>query len=79
MLIILLTRNLTFDPDIRQSSHLLMIPLHCFSSNYRTRGQFECDVLRFCFLFVLISFIHMDGVDAVHRLFTFSRHANKTG
>ena len=29
------------------------------------RGQFECDVLCFCFVFVLISFIHMDGVVAV--------------
>ena len=25
----ILIRNLPFDPDVRQSSHPLMIPLHC--------------------------------------------------
>ena len=50
---ILLTRNLPFDSYVRQWSHPLMIPLHCLwaKSNNRTRGQFECDVNRFCFCF----------------------------
>ena len=41
----LLTRNLSFDSDVRQWSHPLIIPLHCLwakSSNI-TCGQFECD------------------------------------
>ena len=45
----LLTRNLSFDSDVRQWSHPLIIPLHCLwakSSNI-TCGQFECDVF-FC-------------------------------
>ena len=43
---ILLTRNLPFDSYVRQQSHPLMIPLHCFwaKSNNRTHGQFECDM-----------------------------------
>ena len=51
---ILLTRNLPFDSDVRQWSHPLMILLHCLwaKSNYRTRGQFECDMFCFCFDFV---------------------------
>ena len=38
--IILLTRNLPCDSDVKQWSHLLMIPLHCLwaKSNNRTRG-----------------------------------------
>ena len=55
---ILLAINLPFDPDIRQWSHALMIPLHCLidKSNNRTRCQFEYDVaLVFLFLF---DFIH---------------------
>ena len=47
---ILLTRNLPFDSDVRQWSHLLTIPLHCL-----TRGQFEFDMLGFAF--VLIAFV----------------------
>ena len=48
---ILLTRNLHSDSDVRQLSHPLMILLHCLwaKSNYRTRGQFECDVTLFLF------------------------------
>ena len=50
---ILLTRNLHFDSDVRQWSHPLMILLHCLwaNSNYRTRGQFECDMTLFLFWF----------------------------
>ena len=57
----ILTRNLPFDPDVRQSSHPLMIPLHCLwaSWNYRMRGQFECDVL--CFCFVCFDFVYSHG------------------
>ena len=55
---ILLTRNLPFDSDIRQLSHLFIIPLHCL-----TRGKFKCDVLGF--VFVLISFGHMHGAIVV--------------
>ena len=40
---ILLIRNFPFDPDVRQGSHTLMVPL-LVKSNNRTRGQFECDV-----------------------------------
>ena len=49
-----LTRNLHFDSDVRQWNHPLMILLHCLwaKSNYRTRGQFECDMFCFCFDFV---------------------------
>ena len=73
---ILLTRNLHFDPDVRQWSHPLMILLHCLwaKSNYRTRGQFECDVTLFWFrLFTCTMRLFF------HSLFTFSRYANKTG
>ena len=57
---ILLTRNLPIESSVRQWSHPLMIPLHCFvyciilhcfilylwvKSNKRARGQFKCDVL----------------------------------
>ena len=54
---ILLTRNLTFDSDVRHGSHPLMIPLHCLWAklNDRTCGQFESDVTWFCFCF---SFVH---------------------
>ena len=50
---ILLARNITFDSDVRQWSHSLMITLHCLwdESNNRTRGQFECGVIWFCFCF----------------------------
>ena len=55
----LLTKNLPFGSDVRQWSHPLMIPLHylCAKSNYRTRGQFECDVtlFLFCFCFDFVS------------------------
>ena len=51
---ILLIRNLPFDSDVRQRSHALITPLYCLwaKSNYRTCGQFECDILCFCFDFV---------------------------
>ena len=56
---ILLTRYLPFDSDVRQWSHLLMIPLHCLwaKSSNKTRSQFECDVALFlvCFCF---DFVH---------------------
>ena len=50
---ILLPKNLSFDSDVRHWSHLLMIPLRCLwgESNNRLRGQFECDVIWFCFCF----------------------------
>ena len=53
-----LTRNLAV-------SHPVMIPLHCVwaKSNNRTRGQFECDVVWFCF--VLISLVHVHGAVVV--------------
>ena len=37
-------------------SHPLTIPLHCFGAklNNRTRGQFECDVIWFCFYFEFV-------------------------
>ena len=64
---ILFTRNLSFDSDVRQSSHPLMIPLHCLwtKSKIRTRGQFECDVTLFLLFFVLISFFQMHGAIVV--------------
>ena len=64
---ILLARNLSFDSDVRQWSHPLMISLHCLwaKSNNRTRGQFEYRVTLFFVCFCLISFIHMHGVVAV--------------
>ena len=51
---VLLARNFLFDSDVRQRSHPLMIPLHCFwaKSNNRTRGQFEYDVTLVSFVFV---------------------------
>ena len=53
---ILVTRSLPFNSDVRQWSHLLMIPLHCLwaKSNNGRRDQFECDVtwFYFCFNFV---------------------------
>ena len=54
---ILLARNLHFDLDVRQWSHVLLIPLHCLwvKSNNRMRGQFECDVILFLLLF---GFVH---------------------
>ena len=60
--IILLTRNLIFNSDVRQLNHPLMIPLHCLraKSNNRTRSQFECDLT--WFYFVSISFVHMHSV-----------------
>ena len=51
-----------------------MMPLHCLwaESNIRARGQFDCDVT--CFVFVLISFVHMHDsvVVVVVCLFFFS-------
>ena len=40
---ILLIRNLHFESDIKQSSHPLMIPLHCLRAkwNNTTCGQFD--------------------------------------
>ena len=56
---ILLTRNLPIDSGVRQWSHPLMMQLYCLWAklNNRARGQFEWDVT--CFVFVLISFVHM--------------------
>ena len=53
---ILLTRNHSFDSDVRQWSQLLMIPSHCFwaKSNNRPHGQFKCDATWFCFCFVFV-------------------------
>ena len=53
---ILLTRNLTFDSYVRQWSHPLITPFHCLwaKSNYRMRGQFECNLTWFCFCFDFI-------------------------
>ena len=50
---ILLTRNLSFDSDVRHWSHHFMILLHFpwAKSNNRMRGQFECNVTSFCFCF----------------------------
>ena len=50
---ILLTKSLPFDSEIRQWSHLLMIPLHCLWAKLSNRmcGQFEWYVTRFCFYF----------------------------
>ena len=55
---ILLARNLSWDSDVRQWSHPLMIPSYCLwvKSNKRTRGQFEYDVL-YLFLF-WFDFVH---------------------
>ena len=62
---ILLTRNLSFDCDVRQWTHRLMTLLHCLwgKSNNTTCGQFECDVLGTAF--ALISFVHMHGAAVV--------------
>ena len=53
---ILLTRNLPVDSGVRQRSHPLTIPLHCFwsKSNNRTCVQFERDVTWFCFYFEFV-------------------------
>ena len=53
---ILLTRNLPIDSGVRQWSHPLMIPFHCLQakSNYRMHGQFEWDVIWFCFYFEFV-------------------------
>ena len=77
---ILLTGNLPFDYDVRQWSHPSMIPLHCLwaKSNNKTRGQFECDMTWFLFLFWFRSFTCTRRL-LFHRLFTFSNYANKTG
>ena len=50
---ILLPTNLSFDYDIRQWTHPLVILLCCFWAklNCRTCDQFECDVTWFCFHF----------------------------
>ena len=50
---LLLSRNFPFDANVRQKSHPLLIPLHCLraKSNNVMRGQFECDVIWFCFSF----------------------------
>ena len=63
-----LTRNLSFESDIRLWSHPSMIPLHCLwaKSNNRTPGQFECDGLGF--VLILVSFT----VQLFHSLFTFT-------
>ena len=52
---VLLTGNLPFYSDVRQSSHPLMIPLHYLraKSNNRTRGQFEYDVTFFVVVVVV--------------------------
>ena len=52
----LLTRNLSFDSDVRQGSHPLIVTLHCLwdKSNNITRGQFECDMTWFCFYFYFV-------------------------
>ena len=77
---ILLSRNLPFDSDVTQWRHLLIIPLHCLwaKSNNRTRGQFECDVTWFLFLFWFRSLTCTVRL-LFHRMFTFSSCANKTG
>ena len=53
---ILFTRNLPFDPDVRQWRYLFMVPLYCLwvKLNNRTRVQFECDVNWFCFYFEFV-------------------------
>ena len=58
---ILLARNLPFESDVRQWSHLLMIPLHCLwaKSSNRTRGQFEYDVTYFFGCLFLFDFVHL--------------------
>ena len=63
-----LTRNLSFESDIRLWSHPSMIPLHCLwaKSNNGTPGQFECDGLGF--VLILVSFT----VQLFHSLFTFT-------
>ena len=70
---ILLTRNLHLDSDVRQWSHPLTILLHCLwaKSNYRRRGQFECDVT---LLFWFRSFTCTMRL-LIRSLFTFSRCA----
>ena len=78
---ILLARNLPFDAEVRQWSHLL-IPFHCLwaRSNSRTSGQFEYDVtLFFFFCFCLICSFTYTGRLLLQSLFTFSSYANKTG
>ena len=61
---ILLTRNLSFDSGVRKWSLPLIIPLHYLwaKSNNRKRGQFECDLIWFCFSF---DFVHMHGAVVV--------------
>ena len=75
---ILLRKNLHFDSEVRQWSHPLKILLHFLwaKSNYRTRGQFECDralfYLWFCLFTCTMRLLFLS-------LFTFPRLSNKTG
>ena len=52
-------KNLSFDSDVRQWSHPLMIPLHCLwdKLNNRTCGHFEYDVALF-FYYYYYYFVH---------------------
>ena len=79
---ILLTRNLPFDPHVRQWSHPIIIPLHCLwaKSNNRTHGQLEYEVTLFFCLFVFVWFRSFTCTVRLlfHSLFTFSSYANKT-
>ena len=78
---ILLTRNLPFDYDVRKCSHPLMIPLHCLwpKLNNRTRGQFECDVIWFCFVLFSFRLFTCTVRLLFHGLLTFSNCEYKTG
>ena len=57
-----LTRNFSFDSEVRQLSHPLMISLHCLraKSKNRTCGQFEYDLTWCCCCFFIL-FVHMHG------------------
>ena len=76
---LLLTRNRPFEPDVRQWSYPLMIPLHCLwdKSNNTTYCQFVCDVIWFCFCFNFVRLFTSKVCLLFHSLFTFSNYAKR--
>ena len=75
-----LTRNPSFDYDVRQWSHPFMKPLHFLwvKWNNKMRGQFECDVASFCFCFDFVpSHARCNCCSIVSNFFTFPSCAKK--
>ena len=79
---ILLARNLTFDSDVKQWCHPLMIPCVVFGLNRTIERVVNLNMMTLVFFFVFfcfISFIHMHSAVVFDSLFTFSGYGNKTG